>query len=249
MVLGGAAAVAAAVPVGIAVTSWTGDAKAAAPAGLRLSAVNKTGVHADSDLTMYVVGTDPAGNQAFVRADGSLQTVSASLNGANGFADLSIPFGTTITLPKMSGRVYFAAGAKLPFKVVNGSALQFPAGWVSSDPGFGVLHDWIEFTFNDAGMFCNTTMVDMFSMPLSIQLTGKSSQTTGTPIINPGESAILAFGAIRDMPWVVDGQVVPRKVCQLALSFDHRVVDGQQGSQFLADVGALLADPSVAITY
>ena len=72
---------------------------------------------------------------------------------------------------------------------------------------------------------------------------------TGTPIINPGESAILALGSIKDAPWVVDGQLGVRKVCQLALSFDHRVVDGQQGSQFLADVGALLADPSVAITY
>jgi 2-oxoisovalerate dehydrogenase E2 component (dihydrolipoyl transacylase) len=72
---------------------------------------------------------------------------------------------------------------------------------------------------------------------------------TGTPIINPGESAILALGAIRQMPWVVAGQIVPRQVCQLALSFDHRVVDGQQGSRFLADVGALLADPAVAITY
>jgi len=48
---------------------------------------------------------------------------------------------------------------------------------------------------------------------------------------------------------VVDGALAVRTVCQLALSFDHRVVDGQQGSQFLADVGALLADPGVAITY
>ncbi|MFF5985740.1 dihydrolipoamide acetyltransferase family protein [Prauserella flavalba] len=72
---------------------------------------------------------------------------------------------------------------------------------------------------------------------------------TGTPIINPGESAILAVGAIRDMPWVVDGELAVRKVMQLSLSFDHRVIDGQQGSQFLADVGALLADPAVAITY
>ena len=189
MFLGGAAAVAAAVPVGIAVTSWTGDAKAAAPAGLTLSAVNRTGVHADSDLTMYIVGTDPAGHQAFVRADGSLQAVTAALNGADGFADLSIPFGARITLPKMSGRIYFAASAKLPFKVVNGSALQFPAGWVSSDPSFGVLHDWIEFTFNDAGMFCNTTMVDMFSLPLAIQLTGKAAQTTGT--LGPGGRAAI----------------------------------------------------------
>jgi 2-oxoisovalerate dehydrogenase E2 component (dihydrolipoyl transacylase) len=94
-----------------------------------------------------------------------------------------------------------------------------------------------------------TTPADMVNGTITITNVGVFGVDTGTPIINPSESAILAFGAIRDMPWVVDGQVVPRKVCQLALSFDHRVVDGQQGSQFLADVGALLADPAVAITY
>ncbi len=72
---------------------------------------------------------------------------------------------------------------------------------------------------------------------------------TGTPIINPGQAAILAVGVIRDAPWVVDGDLAVRKVCQLALSFDHRVVDGQQGSQFLADVGALLADPGLALAF
>jgi len=72
---------------------------------------------------------------------------------------------------------------------------------------------------------------------------------TGTPIINPGQSAILAVGAIKDAPWVVDGHLAVRKVCQLALSFDHRVIDGQQGSQFLADVGALLADPGLALVF
>ncbi|ATE57793.1 dihydrolipoamide acetyltransferase family protein [Actinosynnema pretiosum] len=90
---------------------------------------------------------------------------------------------------------------------------------------------------------------DMVGGTFTITNVGVFGVDTGTPILNPGESGILALGAIRDMPWVVDGQVVPRKVCQLALSFDHRVVDGQQGSQFLADVGALLADPAVAITY
>ncbi|WP_395728774.1 dihydrolipoamide acetyltransferase family protein [Nakamurella sp.] len=72
---------------------------------------------------------------------------------------------------------------------------------------------------------------------------------TGTPIINPGQSAILAVGAIKDAPWVVDGQLAVRKVCQLALSFDHRVIDGQQGSEFLADVGAVLADPGLALVF
>ena len=94
-----------------------------------------------------------------------------------------------------------------------------------------------------------TAPADMLGGTFTITNVGVFGVDTGTPIINPGESAILAVGAIRDMPWVVDGQVVPRKVCQLALSFDHRVVDGQQGSQFLADVGALLSDPSMAITY
>jgi len=68
-------------------------------------------------------------------------------------------------------------------------------------------------------------------------------------IINPGEAAILALGSVKDAPWVVDGALAVRKVCQLSLSFDHRVVDGQQGSQFLADVGALLADPGLAIAF
>jgi pyruvate dehydrogenase E2 component (dihydrolipoamide acetyltransferase) len=90
---------------------------------------------------------------------------------------------------------------------------------------------------------------DMLGGTFTITNVGVFGVDTGTPIINPGESAILAFGAIRDTPWVVDGAIVPRKVCQLALSFDHRVIDGQQGSQFLADVGALLSDPANAITY
>ncbi|HEX2299496.1 MAG TPA: dihydrolipoamide acetyltransferase family protein, partial [Pseudonocardiaceae bacterium] len=90
---------------------------------------------------------------------------------------------------------------------------------------------------------------DMTRGTTTITNVGVYGVDTGTPILNPGESSILALGAIRDMPWVVDGAVVPRKVCQLALSFDHRVVDGQQGSRFLADLGALLAEPALAITY
>jgi pyruvate dehydrogenase E2 component (dihydrolipoamide acetyltransferase) len=74
---------------------------------------------------------------------------------------------------------------------------------------------------------------------------------TGTPIINPGESAILAFGAVRRMPWVVgngaDERIEPRWVTQLAVSFDHRLVDGQLGSQFLADLAAILTDPGLAL--
>ncbi|PRX47608.1 pyruvate dehydrogenase E2 component (dihydrolipoamide acetyltransferase) [Prauserella shujinwangii] len=94
-----------------------------------------------------------------------------------------------------------------------------------------------------------TPPADMLNGTFTITNVGVFGVDTGTPIINPGESAILAVGAIRDMPWVVDGELAVRKVMQLSLSFDHRVVDGQQGSEFLADVGAILADPAVAITY
>jgi 2-oxoisovalerate dehydrogenase E2 component (dihydrolipoyl transacylase) len=90
---------------------------------------------------------------------------------------------------------------------------------------------------------------DMLNGTITITNIGVFGVDTGTPILNPGESAIVGLGAIRDMPWVIDGAVVPRKVCQLALSVDHRVVDGQQASQFLANVGALLTNPALAIAY
>jgi pyruvate dehydrogenase E2 component (dihydrolipoamide acetyltransferase) len=94
-----------------------------------------------------------------------------------------------------------------------------------------------------------TTPADMANGTFTITNVGVFGVDTGTPIINPGESAILCLGTIKDAPWVVDGQLAVRKVLQLSLSFDHRVIDGQQGSEFLADVGALLSDPAIAITF
>jgi pyruvate dehydrogenase E2 component (dihydrolipoamide acetyltransferase) len=95
----------------------------------------------------------------------------------------------------------------------------------------------------------HTAPTDMLGGTITITNIGVFGIDTGTPILNPGESAILALGAIRERPWVVDGAVVARQVCQLALSVDHRVVDGAQGSQFLTDIGALLTDPALALTF
>ncbi|MFG3095056.1 dihydrolipoamide acetyltransferase family protein [Streptomyces sp. NPDC048202] len=72
---------------------------------------------------------------------------------------------------------------------------------------------------------------------------------TGTPILNPGESAILAVGAIKLQPWVHKGKVKPRQVTTLALSFDHRLVDGELGSKVLADVAAILEQPKRLISW
>jgi 2-oxoisovalerate dehydrogenase E2 component (dihydrolipoyl transacylase) len=71
----------------------------------------------------------------------------------------------------------------------------------------------------------------------------------GTPIINPGESAILCMGAIKPQPWVVADQVVPRQVTTLSLSFDHRHIDGATGSRFLADVAGIVEDPATALLF
>lgn len=70
-----------------------------------------------------------------------------------------------------------------------------------------------------------------------------------TPILNPGEAAILAFGATKQMPWVVDGELAVRDVAQLSLSIDHRLVDGQAGARFLSDIAAILERPEDAILY
>ena len=72
---------------------------------------------------------------------------------------------------------------------------------------------------------------------------------TGTPILNPGESAILAFGAVKLQPWVHKGKVKARHVTTLALSFDHRLVDGELGSKVLGDVAAILAEPKRLLTW
>ena len=90
-----------------------------------------------------------------------------------------------------------------------------------------------------------TPPADMQGGTITITNVGVFGMDTGTPIINPGESAILCFGAVRDMPWVHEGQIAVRKVTQLGLSFDHRLVDGQLGSEFLADIAAMLADPAM----
>jgi pyruvate dehydrogenase E2 component (dihydrolipoamide acetyltransferase) len=88
---------------------------------------------------------------------------------------------------------------------------------------------------------------DMQGGTFSISNVGVFGVDTGTPILPPGESAILAFGAIREMPWVHKGKIKIRQVTTLGLSFDHRVVDGELGSKFLRDIGAFLSDPEAAL--
>ncbi|MFC4903225.1 dihydrolipoamide acetyltransferase family protein [Kocuria oceani] len=92
-----------------------------------------------------------------------------------------------------------------------------------------------------------TQPADMQNGTLTITNIGALGLDTGTPIINPGEVAIVAFGSIKQKPWVVDGAVVPRWVTTLGGSFDHRVVDGDLAARFTADVARILEEPALLL--
>jgi 2-oxoisovalerate dehydrogenase E2 component (dihydrolipoyl transacylase) len=94
-----------------------------------------------------------------------------------------------------------------------------------------------------------TQPAEMSGGTFTITNVGVFGVDAGTPIINPGESAILCFGAIRKQPWVVDDEIVVRHVTTLALSFDHRHIDGERGSRFLADVASIIEDPAAALLF
>jgi pyruvate dehydrogenase E2 component (dihydrolipoamide acetyltransferase) len=92
-----------------------------------------------------------------------------------------------------------------------------------------------------------TSPADMAGGTLTVTNIGVLGIDTGTPIINPGEVAIVAFGTIRQKPWVVDGAVVPRWITTLGGSFDHRVVDGDLSARFMADVAAIMQEPALLL--
>lgn len=92
-----------------------------------------------------------------------------------------------------------------------------------------------------------TTAADMQNGTITITNIGVFGMDTGTPILNPGEVAIIALGTIKQKPWVVDGEVRPRFVTTVGGSFDHRVVDGDVVSRFVADVASVLEEPALLL--
>ncbi|WP_374967768.1 dihydrolipoamide acetyltransferase family protein [Terrabacter sp. BE26] len=99
-----------------------------------------------------------------------------------------------------------------------------------------------------------TQPAEMSGGTMTITNVGVFGVDSGTPIINPGESAIVCFGAIRKQPWVVtdaagNDEIAIRHVTQLAVSFDHRLIDGELGSKFLSDLAAIMEDPAQALVW
>ena len=92
-----------------------------------------------------------------------------------------------------------------------------------------------------------TSPADMADGTITITNIGVFGMDTGTPILNPGEAAIVALGTIKQRPWVVDGEVRPRFVTTIGASFDHRVVDGDVASRFVADVASIIEEPALLL--
>jgi hypothetical protein len=253
LVLGGAVAVAA---LGVPLIGSARNSKASAAGGLPLTVVNNTGQYPNDAISVYIVGTNLAsGQQAYIARDGSLNAVSASLNGPDGFADLAIPLSasgsTAVSLPAdMSGRIYVAINDKLRFKVVTdgagNAALQYPAGWVASDPSYQVLHDFVEFTHNGAGMFTNTTAVDQFSIPLALRLDGADSQTTGT--LSPGGRANIfaAMTALPDFTGLIVGNNL--RVIAPGHGIDSGVFPASYYDSYINDVWGRYASTALTVT-
>jgi 2-oxoisovalerate dehydrogenase E2 component (dihydrolipoyl transacylase) len=98
-------------------------------------------------------------------------------------------------------------------------------------------------TLTETARAGKATPADLAGGTITITNVGVFGVDAGTPILTPGETVILAFGQVKEAPWVVGGQLAVRQVCTLSLSFDHRIVDGELGSAVLRDVGSMLTDP------
>ncbi|GAA3895003.1 dihydrolipoamide acetyltransferase family protein [Leifsonia kafniensis] len=156
--------------------------------------------------------------------------------------------------PAVNTRWDDAAGEIVQFHYVNlGIAVATPRGLVvpnladADQRTLPELADEIA-SLADAARGGTTSPADLRGGTITITNIGVFGVDAGTPILNPGEAAILAMGAIRRQPWEHRGEIALRQVMTLALSFDHRLVDGEQGARFLTDIGAILANPGIALT-
>src|SRR5699024_53523 len=89
---------------------------------------------------------------------------------------------------------------------------------------------------------------ELTNSTLTITNVGVFGVDGGIPILNPGQSAIVALGAVARRPWEFDGEVALREVVNVSISFDHRVMDGAEASTFLTDITDVLSEPALALT-
>lgn len=167
----------AAIGVGVAAA----PAAVAAPDRLPLTVTNSSG--RTEAVYLYVLGTDlSSGRLGWADAAGTFHAWPAGSNPPAPAPDASIPgpaqgATTTVHIPRgFSGRVYFSFGAKLPFSLTTGGLVQ-PAPWVANDPSHDILFDWSELTYDNSGLWFNSSQVDMFAVPHEVSATGQDGTT------------------------------------------------------------------------
>ncbi|SCL14009.1 Ricin-type beta-trefoil lectin domain-containing protein [Micromonospora nigra] len=178
-------------------------AQAVGPALLPVTVTNSTG--RGEAVHLYVIGIQLATNRlGYVNQAGTFIPWSGGQNPPAPAPDASIPgpaagTSTTIRFPRgFSGRVYFSFGEKLKFFLTPDGLVQ-PAPWAPGDANRDILFDWSEFTYNDAGLWLNSSQVDMFAVPHAVSVTGADGVTTRTgDVVSNGRTAII--DGIRSQP-------------------------------------------------
>jgi hypothetical protein len=186
-------ALALAVPAAVSAAT---PAQAIGPALLPVTVTNNTG-RGDA-VHLYVIGINLTTNRlGHVNQAGTFTPWPAGQIPPSPAPDVAIAGpgnggATTIRFPRgFSGRVYFALGEKLKFFLTPDGLVQ-PAPWVTSDANHNILFDWSEFTYNDAGLWLNSSQVDMFAVPHAVTVTGATGVTkkTGEPVSNGRDNVI-----------------------------------------------------------
>jgi hypothetical protein len=188
------------------------------------------------DVFFAVIGVGQNGNWVHLRRDGILAPCLQRDNGPSGYADYSLRLGRRrameVMLPQIPGgaRLYVSIGEPLGFPVSDQNVPGSPSGWTPEDPNYRILFDWVEFTYNENGWGGNTTMVDMFGIPLEIALHG-SEGVARVGVVPGGRERI--FTSLRGHPAfsplvvVVDGEI------RRAISPFHGIDDGVFDARYL----------------
>ncbi|GGQ05848.1 sugar hydrolase [Streptomyces pseudogriseolus] len=164
-------------------------AHAAVPATIPLTITNNSG--RAEQVHIYNLGTElSSGRQGWADASGAFHPWPAGGNPPTPAPDASIPGpapgqSTTIRIPKFSGRIYFSYGRKMEFRLTTGGLVQ-PAVQNPTDPNRDILFNWSEYTLNDAGLWLNSTQVDMFSAPYTVGVRRGDGTTLSTGKLRPG---------------------------------------------------------------
>ncbi len=193
----------AALAVTAPVAAVASPAMAIGPALLPVSVSNNTG--RGEAVHLYVIGIQlSSGRLGYVNQGGTFIPWTGGQNPPSPAPDASIPGpgnggSTTIQFPRgFSGRVYFSMGEKLKFFLTPDGLVQ-PAPWAAGDANRDILFDWSEFTYNDAGLWLNSSQVDMFAIPHAVTVTGANGATRRTgDVVNNGRNAIIE--GIRSQP-------------------------------------------------